>query len=110
MGDLDNDGVNDLAVGAPYDDKCASGAEGCTNRGAVHIMYMKTDGSVKSTVEINDSTAHGPFLDGGDEFGRSIVNMGDLDGNEINDLAVGALQDDAGGTGRGAVHIIFLDR
>jgi len=63
IGDLDNDGVNDLAVGAHLDDN------GGSNRGAVHIMFMNTDGSVKSTVEINDSTENGPTLaDGGKVF------------------------------------------
>ena len=53
---MDGDGVNDLAVGANLDD------DGGANRGAVHIFFMNTDGSVDSTVEINDSTANGPTL------------------------------------------------
>jgi len=102
IGDLDGDGVNDLAVGAHLDD------EGDTNQGAVHILFMNTDGSVKSTVEINDSTANGPTLSDRDQFGEGIENMGDLNGDGINDLAVVAPQDDAGGTERGALHILFM--
>ena len=49
LGDLDGDGVNDLAVGAIQDDEGTG-----NNLGAVHIMFMNTDGSVDSTVEIND--------------------------------------------------------
>ena len=56
IGDLNGDGVNDLAVGAYYDD------EGGDDRGAIHIMFMNTDGSVDSTVEINSSTTNGPTL------------------------------------------------
>ena len=85
IGDLDGDGFGDLAVGAAYDD-----GDGGLNRGAVHIMFMGPSGSVKSTVEINDSTTNGPTLADGDYFGRSIENIGDLDGDGINDLAVGA--------------------
>ena len=103
IGDLNNDGVNDLAVGAYGDD------EGGDGRGAVHIMYMNTDGSVDSTVEINGSTTNGPILANNDEFGRSITNIGDFDGNGIDDLAIGALSDDNGGANRGAVHILFLE-
>ena len=102
IGDFDGDGVNDLAVGAHLDD------EGDTNQGAVHILFMNTDGSVKSTVEINDSTANGPTLSDRDQFGEGIENMGDLNGDGINDLAVVAPQDDAGGTERGALHILFM--
>ena len=103
IGDLNNDGVNDLAVGALGDDG------GGTNRGAVHIMYMNTDGSVDSTVEINDSTENGPTLSDDDEFGTSIANIGDLNNDGVNDLAVGALGDDGGGTNRGAVHIMYMN-
>ena len=66
IGDLDGDGVNDLAVGAYYDDTNGR------NKGAVHIMYMNTDGSVKSTVEINDDTTNGPALSNDNRFGTSI--------------------------------------
>jgi len=103
IGDLDGDGVNDLAVGAYADDG------GSSKRGAVHIMFMNTDGSVDSTIEINDTTTNGPVIINQDYFGRSIANIDDLDGNGVNDLAVGAYFDDAGGSNRGTVHILFLD-
>ncbi|MBI2414545.1 FG-GAP repeat protein [candidate division WWE3 bacterium] len=103
MGDLDNDGVTDIAVGAYADDN------GGTNRGAIHIHFMNSDGSVKSTVEINDSTTNGPTLSDGDLYGFSLENIGDLDDDGINDIAVGATSDDNGGSGRGAIHIHFMN-
>jgi len=103
IGDLDGDGVNDIAVGTIYDD------EGGSNRGAVHIIFLNTDGTPKSTVEINDSTINGPILSDDDRFGTSVSNIGDLDGDGVNDIAVGAYADDAGGSGRGTVHIILLN-
>ena len=103
IGDLDGDGVNDLAVGAGKDD------EGGSARGAVHIMFMNTDGSVDSTVEINDSTTNGPELEDEDAFGRSVANIGDLDGDGVNDLIVGADKDNAGGANRGTIHIIHMN-
>jgi len=110
LGDLDGDGVNDLVVGASRDN--AGGAD----RGTIHVMYMNSDGSVKSTVEINDSTENGPELRNTDRFGISIAEIGDFDGNCINDLAVGAFNDDMdengvvdGADDRGAIHIIFME-
>ena len=102
IGDLDGDGVNDLAVGAVRHDETGN------NRGTLHLMFMNTDGTVKSTVEINDSTTNGPTLDDGDRFGIGVDSMGDLDGNGIIDLVVGAHLDDEGGDRRGTVHILFM--
>ncbi|MCE2498988.1 MAG: FG-GAP repeat protein, partial [Nitrosopumilaceae archaeon] len=82
---------------------------GGTNRGALHIMLMNSNGTVKSTVEINDSTANGPALHNNDEFGISVADIGDLDGDGIQDIAAGAVFDDNGGTNRGALHIMFMN-
>ena len=113
IGDLDGDGVNDLAVGAILDNG------GGSKRGTVNIHFMNSDGSVKSTVEIDDTTTNGPTLSDNDRFGYAIANIGDLDGNGVNDLAVGAAYDDTASDGNthshgvnsniGAVHIIFLN-
>ena len=112
IGDLDGDGVNDLAAGATGVNAEPAGA----NRGAVHIMFMNTDGSIKSTVEINTETTNGPTLANTDKFGYGVTEIGDLDGNCVNDLAVGAPQDDMdengvadGANNRGTVHIIFME-
>ena len=105
IGDLNGDGVNDLAVGAKEDD------EGGDDRGAIHIMFMNTDGSVDRTVEINSSTTNGPTLANTDYFGASIANIGDLDGDGVNDLAVGAklANDGLWQSKRGTVHIVFMN-
>ena len=109
IGDLNGDGVNDLAVGAEYDDMDENGnASGGDNRGAIHIMFMNTDGTPKSTVEINSSTANGPTIDDDDRLGSSLANIGDSNGDGINDLAVGAHNDDEGGSNRGAIHIMYM--
>jgi FG-GAP repeat len=103
IGDLNGDGVDDIAVGAYFDDN------GGTNRGALHIHFMNTNGSIDSTVEINDATANGPVLADNDQYGFSIANMGDLNGDGVQDIAVGANLDDNGGTDRGALHIHFMN-
>ena len=103
IGDLDGDGVPDLAAGADGDD------EGGSGRGAVHVMFMNSDGTVRETAEINDGTANGPALSNEDFFGISVAAIGDLDGDGVPDLAAGASGDDEGGSGRGAVHVMFMN-
>ncbi len=102
-GDIDGDGVFDLAVGTASDD------DGGFNRGAVWILFLKSDGTVKSHQKISDLA--GGFtgvLSDGDAFGRSVGSLGDLDDNGVPDLIAGARWDNDGGSDQGAVWLLML--
>ncbi len=104
LGDINMDGVPDIAVGNAFKD------DGGFNRGVVWIMFLNSDGTVKSHQRISDT--QGNFtgvLNDNDRFGTSVACIGDLDGDGIEDIAVGASLDDDGGTNRGAVWILHLD-
>jgi hypothetical protein len=104
VGDLDCDGNVDLAAGARLDD------DGGEDRGAVWVLFLASNGSVRLHTKISDTS--GSFngaLDDDDRFGDSLAALGDLDGDGLPDLAVGAPQDDDGGLSRGAVWNLFLD-
>jgi hypothetical protein len=104
LNDLDGDGVGDLAVGAIADD------DGGGNRGAVWVLFLNPDGTVRSHQKISDTA--GGFtgtLDNGDGFGRSVASLGDLDGDGVSDLAVGAWRDDDDVVDGGAVWVLFLN-
>jgi hypothetical protein len=98
LGDLDGDGVTDLAVGAPAD----TGANG---RGAVYVLLMNPDGSVKDYQKIAHQTGGGPSPGAVDTFGASLSSPGDLDGDGVQDLVVGAMHD---GPNRGALYVLFM--
>ena len=70
---------------------------------------MNSDGTVKLEQKISE-TAGGftGILDEQDQFGRSVAILGDLDGDGVSDLAVGATGDDDGAPGAGAVWILFM--
>jgi hypothetical protein len=104
LGDLNNDGNNDIAVSARRD------PDGGSDRGAVYILFLNSDLTVSSYQKISDT--QGGFdgdLDGADYFGGSVANIGDLNNDGIIDLAVGAYRDDDGGENKGAIYILFMN-
>ena len=105
IGDVNDDGVTDLVVGAPNDD------DGASDAGAIWILLMETDGRVDGWQKVSASA--GGFngkLSANDHFGAAVTGIGDLDSRGIEDLAVGAPGDDAGGPNKGALWILFMER
>ncbi len=104
LGDLDGDGIGDIAVGAVGDD------DGGNNAGAVYVLHLAADGTVKAETKITEgSGGFTALLNDGDEFGWSLAGLGDIDGDDVPDLAVGAWTDDDGGLDRGAIWLLFLN-
>jgi len=104
IGDLNGDGIEEVVVGAVYDD------DGGTNRGAVYILFFDSSASLTSYQKISDTQGNfSAALDNTDNFGIAVTGLGDLNGDNIPDIAVTAHQDDDGGTDRGAVYILHLN-
>ncbi len=104
LGDLNGDGNQDIAVSARRD------PDGGSDRGAVYILFLNADLTVNDYQKISDT--QGGFegvLEEQDYFGGSVANIGDLNGDGVIDLAVGAYRDDDGGLNRGAVYILFMN-
>jgi hypothetical protein len=108
-GDVNGDGLADLIVGANGDDP-----NGNSNSGASFVVFGKTDGT---TVELStiESGAGGFVINGvsaGDNSGFSVSSAGDVNGDGLADLIVGAFHDDPNGNGNtgfssGASFVVF---
>jgi hypothetical protein len=88
-GDVDHDGIADLAVGAPNWDGW---------RGRVQVLSGASGALLLQAA--GDSA--------GDRFGWSLAAAGDLDGDGVPDLAVGAFDDSQPLPGSGSVRVLSL--
>ena len=98
-GDLNGDGVLDLVVGAYGDD------DGASNAGSVYILFMQTNGKVLSHQKVSATSGSlTAALASKDYFGYSSAGVGgDLNGDGVLDLVVGAYGDDDGASNAGSV-------
>ncbi len=88
--DLNKDGTIDFVVGS-YGD---------ANRGAIQVVFMNADDTVKDVIEINeDSQNVGTVEDS--SFGRSIA-IADLNGDDALDLIVAS-------PATNTIHFLFID-
>lgn len=84
LGDVNQDGFNDFAVGAPYD--------GVNGQGAVYIYHGSKNGPLeKHSQVIYAEDVAGTALN---TFGFSVAGGLDMDGNLYPDLVVGAYNSD----------------
>ncbi len=102
-GDFDGDGVQDLAVGAPYED-----VGGVALAGAVSIIYGTSEGLSGTSNELWTEDTNG-VLGMGEAAGLWGWELaaGDFDGDGDDDLAVGAPWKNTAGTDAGAVTVLY---
>jgi hypothetical protein len=104
VGDLDGDGMGDIAIGAYTDD------DGAADAGAVWVLFLNADASVKGHAKISALAGGltGP-LAASDLFSHGLSSPGDVNGDGVSDLIATSPNDDDGGTDRGAAYVLFLD-
>lgn len=98
-GDANGDGVADLLVGAPFDDRRGS------NAGAGHLFFGadSLSGPVRALAAPVSVFGEAP----GDRFGWSVAGAGDVDCDDRSDVLVGAPYRDATARDAGATYLIY---
>jgi hypothetical protein len=98
-GDINHDGIDDLLIGAPY----AGGS------GSVYVVFGRV-GGFSDSVELGTLDGNTGFrLDGAaqDRSGWSMAGRGDVNGDGIDDLVIGAPYADANGSDSGGGYVVF---
>ncbi|PAA78841.1 hypothetical protein BOX15_Mlig015394g1 [Macrostomum lignano] len=102
-GDINGDGYGDIAVGAPYHSN-SSGSR--VNSGRVYIYYGSGRPDGGYSVRPEPTVLEAAEWKTG-RFGHSLANVGDVDEDGLDDLAIGCPY--CGPAGNGEVHV-FLGR
>jgi hypothetical protein len=103
-GDINGDGIGDLVIGSPLSDP-----DDKSNAGVTYLLFGSKEGF---DLTLNPSTlgTKGFVINGdqaGDQSGRSVSNIGDINGDGVDDLAIGAPFSRINGDNSGAAYIIF---
>ncbi|MEF8756276.1 MAG: hypothetical protein V5B60_20455 [Accumulibacter sp.] len=105
-GDINGDGLDDLIVGVPFGDPA-----GASSAGRTFLVFGKSGSDAVDLEVIAGGGAGGFVLDGqsaGDYSGLSASAAGDVNGDGLADLIVGALgADPAAGSAAGRSYVVF---
>ncbi len=103
-GDINGDGYDDLIIGGP------SAHPHGTNSGRAWVIFGKASGFPATLALSSLDGTNGFRINGsatGDRAGFAVAGAGDINGDGLADLVIGAPTTDANGVDSGAVYVIF---
>ena len=106
-GDVNGDGVDDLIIGAQGADP-----NGTYNAGESYVVFGGSSVGSSGTIELSTLNGTNGFvingIDPGDYSGSSVSNAGDVNGDGVDDLIIGASGADPNGTNdAGESYVVF---
>jgi hypothetical protein len=106
-GDFDNDGHDDLAIAAPFEDVGVFPSERM-NSGLVHVIMGSSLGLDVSRAQLfhQDVSGMEDSVEAFDVFGFALA-AGDFDDNDRDDLAIGVYGEDGDEDNAGGVHVLY---
>ena len=103
-GDINGDGFDDLIIGAP-------GADPNGNSSGSSYVVFGRDGGFSSTLNLSRlNSSNGFRIDGlafDDRSGSSVSHVGDINGDGLDDLIIGAPGADPNGSSSGYSYVVF---
>ena len=98
VGDINSDGYRDIAIGAPNQEVGA-----LTDAGATYVWFGPISGTQSvASADISISSAVNEA-----SFGSAIAPVGDIDGDGVFDLLIGAPRSSVGGPSAGAAYLFL---
>jgi hypothetical protein len=104
-GDVNSDGAADLIIGAPYADPNG------TDTGECYVVFGGLGVGAGGVLELSSlNGANGFVLNGIDAYdrsGSSVSSAGDVNGDGVDDLIIGANYADPNGSASGESYVVF---